>query len=531
MMRRTDSEHLEERCSLRKEMNVINAIYRINQIQATFTQAKPALMLEIVEEVISKVLLVEHPKKLWPLFGNGVAQPLHLAYLAAVLEKNGIEVDILDCTVLGYGWDQYKRVLEKTSPDIVGVSGITPFLSSAIKTVQITKEVDPHVATVVGGTHFTLTARQSLMDYPEIDYVVCGEGEITLLELVQALNNGHDPSKVRGIAFRDGKHIEITPERPLIEDLDTLPMPAYHKLPMDKYRFVVWGHEMCIMLSSRGCPFACRFCTEQRIWRNRWRGRSASKVVDEMELLKTKYGINVIWFGDDCFNLDRKRNEQFLEELEQRKLDIKWFMEARVDTVQRDADLVQRMSKLGLFYVLLGAESSSENDLRYLHKNINLSQTKKAVALLKKNGVIAQTNFIVGLPNDTKESIKRTLAFAESLNPDIAIFTPITPFPGTDLYDELGSLGLIKETEFEKFDYLTPVAGTYKLSRRQLRREIIKAYVQFYARPLKIVETLCNRKPFARKTMIHVLRVMTIHQFKQTLYDDLSDMRSRQKLT
>jgi len=472
--------------------------------------------------MILKVLLVEHPKKLWPLFGKGVAQPIHLACLAAVLEQGGIEVDILDCTVLGYGWAEYERVLKKTLPDVVGVSGITPFLGSAIKTVQIAKKVNPNVVTVVGGTHFTLNVRQSLMDYPDIDYVVVGEGEITLLELVKALNNSKDLYKVKGIAFRNGKNIEITLERPLIEDLDILPMPAYHKLPMNKYRFVIWGGKLCIMVSSRGCHFKCRFCTEQRIWRNRWRGRSAMKIVDEMELLNKRYGINMVWFGDDNFNLDRKRNEQFVEELEQRKLDMKWFIESRVDTILRDADLVQRMSKLGLFYVLMGAESSSEDDLKYLNKKINLSQTREAVALLKKHDIIVQTNFVVGLPDDTKKSIRRTINFAKSLDPDIAIFGPLTPFPGTDLYDELVESGWLEETEFEKFDFLTPVARTHSLSRKQLQGEIFKAYIEFYARPKKFIRSLLNSNKMARDTFIHFSRNMSTYMVKRFLRNELS---------
>lgn len=469
-----------------------------------------------------KVLLVEHPKKLWPMFGNGVAQPIHLAYLAAVLEVNGIDVDILDCSALGYGWKEYERVLEKTSPDIVGVSGITPFVSAAIKTVRIAKKVNPQVVTVVGGTHFTLNARQSLVDCPEIDYVVLGEGEITMLELVKALDNGLNASKVKSIAFRDGKQIKITPQRPLIADLDTLPMPAYHKLPMDKYRFVVWGPEICVMVSSRGCPFHCRFCTEQKIWRNRWRGRSASKVVDEMELLNKKYGVKIIWFGDDCFNLNRNRNEQFLEESEQRKLDMKWYIEARVDTLLRDADLVPRMARLGLFHVLLGAESSSQNDLKYLNKNINLTETKKAVALLKQHDIIAHTNFIVGLPHDTKESIQRTIAFAKLLDPNVAVFVPLTPFPGTELYDEMTSADLLTETDFANFDFITPVARTNSLSRRQLQKEIIKAYIQFYARPTKIIRSHFSSNIFVRKTFLHMLRFMSTYLIKRYFQSNVS---------
>lgn len=470
-----------------------------------------------------KVLLVEHPKKLWPLFGNGVAQPIHLAYLAAVLEDNEVDVDILDCSALGYGWKEYEKVLEKTSPDIVGVSGITPFLSAATKTVRIAKKVNPKVVTVVGGTHFTLNARQCLMDYPEIDYVVLGEGEITLLELVKALEDDINLSKVKGIAFRNRKHIRITSQRPLIEDLDTLPLPAYHKLPMEKYRFVVWGPDMCVMSSSRGCPFHCRFCTEQKIWRNRWRGRSARKLVEEMELLKNKYGVKIIWFGDDCFNLNRRRNEQFIVELEQRDLNMQWYIETRVDTLLRDADIVPRMAKLGLFHALLGVESSSKYDLEYLKKNINLSETKKAVDLLKQHGIIAHTNFIVGLPHDTNKSIRRTIAFAKSLDPDVAIFVPLTPFPGTDLYEEMVKAGLLTESDFANFDFITPVARTNSLSRRQLQKEIIKGYIQFYARPSKIIRSNLSRNAFARKTFIHMFRFMSIYLMRRYFQSNISN--------
>lgn len=469
-----------------------------------------------------KVLLVEHPKKLWPLFGNGVVQPIHLAYLAAVLEENGIDVDILDCTVLGYGWEEYERFLEKTHPDIVGVSGITPFLSSAVKTVQIAKKVIPEVVTVVGGTHFTLNAEQALLRYPDIDYVVRGEGEITLLELVKALDNHTKLSDVKGIGFREKNSIIMTEERPLIEDLDTLPMPAYHKLPMDKYRFIFWGSEVCVVIGSRGCPFQCRFCTERLIWRNRWRGRSASKVVDEMELLNKKYGVRIIWFGDDCFNLNRERTEQFVNELEERELDMKWYIETRVDTLLRDADLVPKMARLGLFHVLLGAESSSENDLKYLSKGIEPQDTKKAVDLLKNNNIIAHTNFILGLPTDSKQSIRNTVNFAKSIDPDMAVFVAFTPFPGTDLYDEIVKLGLLKEKNFENFDFIKPVASTNSLSQKQVQREIILAFARFYARPTKLVQSLLNRNEMTRKTFIHVFRFMSTYMIERFFKNELA---------
>jgi len=237
--------------------------------------------------------------------------------------------------------------------------------------------------------------------------------------------------------------------------------------------------------------------------------------VDEMELLKRRYKIRIIWFGDDCFNLNRKRNEQFLDELEQRDLDMKWYIETRVDTLLRDADLVPRMARLGLFHVLLGVESSSEYDLKYLGKNISLRQTKKAVSLLKQNEVIAHTNFIIGLPHDTKKSIQRTIAFAKSLDPDVAVFVPLTPFPGTDLHDELIDAGLLKETDLANFDFITPVASTKSLSRKQLQREIVKGYFQFYARPTKFIQSHLSRNTLVRKTFFHMLRFMSTYMIKR----------------
>ena len=249
-----------------------------------------------------------------------------------------------------------------------------------------------------------------------------------------------------------------------------------------------------------------------------------------MELLNKKYGVKIIWFGDDCFNLNRKRNEQFLEELEQRELDMQWYIETRVDTLLRDADLVPRMARLGLFHVLMGVESSSEYDLKYLMKNIGLRETKKAVALLKQHGIIAHTNFIVGLPHDTRKSIRRTIAFAKSLDPDVAVFVPLTPFPGTDLYDEIAGAGLLSETDFANFNFITPVARTNSLSRRQLQKEIIKAYVQFYARPTKIIRSLSSRKAFGRRTFIHIFRFMSTYLVKRYFQSDMPTTQSRQEL-
>jgi anaerobic magnesium-protoporphyrin IX monomethyl ester cyclase len=201
---------------------------------------------------------------------------------------------------------------------------------------------------------------------------------------------------------------------------------------------------------------------------------------------------------------------------------MKWFIETRVDTLLRDADLVPRMAKLGLFHVLLGAESSSENDLKYLEKGIDFRDTKKAVDLLKQNGIIAHANFILGLPTDTKRSIRQTVNFAKSVDPDMAVFVPFTPFPGTDLYDEIAKQGLLKETDFDSFDFIKPVASTNSLSRKQIQREIILAYTRFYARPTKTFRSLLNRNEMIRKSYIHVSVYFSTYMIRRFLKSEFS---------
>jgi len=209
-----------------------------------------------------KVLLVEPPKKIWGVMGDYVAPPLGLAQLAAVLEKEDIPVDIVDCNAQGISLSALQQAISESSPNLIGVTALTPTFYEAIEVMRIAKRVTREIVTVIGDPHVTFAPEETLLNHPEVNFVVRGEGELSLVDLVRCLERGEDPSKVNGIAFCNGKEIYITPDQRLV-DVNTLPLPAYHLLPMKRYHFTIL-EKYATVLSSRGCPFQCTFCSEWR---------------------------------------------------------------------------------------------------------------------------------------------------------------------------------------------------------------------------------------------------------------------------
>src|SRR4030042_4209142 len=231
--------------------------------------------------------------------------PLGLAYIAAVLEKNEFEVRIIDCPVYGINHDKLKAELASFNPAIVGVGSMTPTIESALKSARVAKEACPDTTVVMGGPHATFTGRQIISDEPAVDFVVKGEGEETLLEIAQKLPARRSLEEVKGIVFRKDGQIVETPARPFIQDLDALPRPAYHLLPIDMYR--IHGRKLLPIMSSRGCPFQCSFCVASQMFGAGFRGRSPKNVLDELEGLRDEYGAEAVTFQDDTLKFNRKR--------------------------------------------------------------------------------------------------------------------------------------------------------------------------------------------------------------------------------
>ena len=451
-----------------------------------------------------KVLLVEPPKKTWGVMGDYIAPPLGLALLAGVLEQAKIPVDIIDCNAHGIPFSGLREIITEAKPDIVGATALTPSFDDALQVMRTAKKANPNIRTVLGGPHVTFTAEDTLLHHSEIDYIVRGEGEHAFLDLVTCLERDKGFASAKSIAFRNCNEITISPDAPLI-DVDSIPMPAYHLLPMQKYHFTVLD-KYATVLSSRGCPFQCTFCSEWRFWGARWRPRDPKRVVDEIEVLHTKYGRESFWFGDDCFNHRSDHVAGICDEIIKRDLDISWFYQGRADSVIKQKELLPRMRASGNLMVQIGIESSTDSELMRFKKGLRTTQVKEAIDLLRKNDIVSQGLIIVGTREDNADSIIHKLNYMKWLNPDFPIFTTLTPFPGSDAYEEAKTNGWIQSKDYSQYDMSHVIMPTEYLSRDQLSSILYWCFKSYYMDPIKITKGLLSKNRWNRKIWKHMLK-------------------------
>jgi len=451
-----------------------------------------------------RVLLVEPPKQVWEMMGDCVAPPQGLLSVAAVLEEERIPVTILDCNASQCAWSDVGDFIEEAEPDMVGASAMTPFFSPAARVMSLAKAIDPKVVTVLGGSHVTFLPQETLLNRPEIDFVVRGEGERTLVNLIRCLEEDDDLSRVEGIAFRQGDQVVQTPLPPPL-DLDTLPLPAYHLVPTERYHFEFLG-KFATPEASRGCPHRCTFCSEWRFWGEGWRPRNPEMVVEELELLHRKYGRESFWFTDDCFNVDGDHMRAICEGILARGLRISWFYQGRADLLMKYADLLPLMRESGNLMTQLGIEASTDSELDSLHKRLTVEEIETAVRLLKENDIVCQGLFITGTKTDDGPSIVHKLRFAKWLDVDFPIFAVYTPFPGSDVYEEARREGLLEGLEYSEYDMSHALLPTEHLSREESLDWNQWCFANYYLDPAKLVKGLFSRNSWKRRIWQHMLR-------------------------
>jgi anaerobic magnesium-protoporphyrin IX monomethyl ester cyclase len=361
---------------------------------------------------------------------EGAMIHLGLGYVAAALERRGDSVRILDMAFHGGPDRKISAQIAEAHPDVVGITAQTPYYSKALKIARLVKSWNPACPVVLGGAHASILTADSLAD-PAIDIVVRGEGDITIVDLVNCLEAGGKLDEVRGISFKRDGVIIHNEQRAFISDLDSLDMPAWHLFEMDKYRARIEGRKVAPVMSSRGCPFKCIFCYRGPAAGKTFRGRNPEKIVAEIEYLHRKYQIGDILFVDDIFTLNKQRAERICDLLIEKNLPLTWRCQSRADCLS--LDLLKKMKRAHCIDISMGIESGNEKILETTGKAITKEKVREGFRLIREAGLSSSASFIIGLPGDTTETVKETIQFARELNPNFAIFYAAMPYPGTEL--------------------------------------------------------------------------------------------------
>jgi anaerobic magnesium-protoporphyrin IX monomethyl ester cyclase len=461
---------------------------------------------------MSRVLFVVPPYDCWGVQVIGTWPPLQIAYLAAAVEGRGHEARLYDAMSKRATFDDVRAEVERLRPDVVVAFDFLPVtgaistatVPAAMEALRIAKQVDPRIVTVLGGPHPTFMYREIFADPANrVDYVLRGEAEETLAELVSTLPAG-DVEKVQGLAFvREGKPV-TTPERPHISDLNAL-KPAWHLVEWKDYHYNIepWGR-MASMLTSRGCMMGCSFCSHRQFWRGDWRARDPQNVVEEMRELVNVHEVEFVTLIDPYPTHDRDRWERLLDLLIAEKLGVRLLMETRVEDVVRDADLLPKYREAGVIHLYLGAEGSTNEMLVSLNKGTTVDLNKRAVDLARDHDIMTEASFMIGGAMETWDSIEKTIAEALRVNPDIAVFPVLTPMPFTPIYQQLRDR--VRVTDWSKYNLATPIVEPYGMTLDEVMNALGQCYMRFYARKMSEVHQLPDG--FKRRYMLSAFREM-----------------------
>jgi len=413
------------------------------------------------------------------------ARPLGLGHLAAYLESKGIEARIIDGQISDLTEETLGKEIQDFLPDIVGITSTTVLTSAAQEVAKWTKNISRDIKVVMGGVHPTVLPEESLED-KNVDVVVRGEGEITFFELVKAFETTTSLGNVLGISFKSNGEIVHNESRPFIKDLDSLPPVDDHILPRNLY-----GDYS--VLTARGCPFNCIFCSSRTLWGTRYRVRSPENVFLEIDSILNKYNPKEIAFIDESFVINKERTDKICDMLIERGYHkkISWICSSRADLV--DEPLLEKMREAGCSAISFGIETASQRLLDILKKRTSPEINERAVRMAKKAGISnVRATFILGIPTETREESLATIKYAKKLPVDSAKFSIATPYPGTELYRIALSEGMDIQKDWSKlhqgvgFSEYDPVWIPKGRDAKELKRLQRRAHLAFYLSPRRI---------------------------------------------
>ena len=448
--------------------------------------------MPMVEKKSSKLIFV-NPPILKGSFRHQLYLPMGLAYLASFLEENGHEVKVIDCQALDLDHEKLKSEISSFEPDIVGVTSIASLTRSVLLAAKAAKETLPDVTVILGGPHATFMDEQIIAEEAAVDFVVRGEGELTLLEIAQNLHDSNKVDRIEGITFRRNKQVIRTPNRSFIQDLDKLPKPAYDHFELDRYR--LFGKKLLPVITSRGCPFQCAFCVASRMFGKAYRMRSAGNVLDELEWLKNVHGAEAFTFYDDTLTFDKKRLLKICNGMKDRKIGLPWDCQTRVDQVSKE--ILAEMKAAGCQQVFFGVESGCQQILDAVNKKTSIEQNEKAIRMAKEAGLFVTISLMIGYPGETRDTLKQTLDFVQGSKPDDVYLCVATPYPGTELRSIVEKRGWKMSSNLDLYDTMTPVFENPDLPSEEIMKFRREFYNSFYS-PSYILRQLLKRNSYSR---------------------------------
>ena len=444
--------------------------------------------------------------------------PSWVAYIGGALKGAGYtNIRFVDAMTNNIPDENLHEIIRQNQPDVVLATAITPMIYKAQRSLEIVREVCPQAKTILGGIHPTFMYGQVLTEAPWIDYIVRGEGEEIIVNLMRAIEAGSDLKErhtINGLAFYHEGQIVATAAQPPIANLDIL-TPDWSLLEWDKYIYIPMNVRVAVPNFARGCPFTCRFCSQWKFWRQ-YRVRSPKLFVDEIETLVKEHNVGFFILADEEPTINKRKFVALCKELEARNLGVYWGINTRVTDILRDEELLPLYRRAGLVHVSLGTEAASQMNLDTFRKETTIEQNKRAIQLLKANGMVAEAQFIMGMENETPQTIEETYRLALDWDPDMANWNMYTPWPFAELFEELGER--VEVRDYSKYNFVTPIMKPEAMDREDVLKGVLRCYARFYMRKTFFGYPFI-RDRFKRKYMMGCLKAFAKTTVTKRFYD------------